>query len=169
MKKLLLCLTGFALLLAGCASNPSKAKYAVEKNAPKFANSRSYVESPDAVRIAARAALDTLNHESDPPVNGTIKDGDVMRSGWVYGVSKNRYVEFKANGRPGRKELRVRRRYGYGITPSLSGTDVAFQVEEETMQVDLKTGEERGWKSEPTDPAVYDMLARRLTDELRQQ
>jgi opacity protein-like surface antigen len=168
MKQFLLvmgCLTAFA----SCASNPHHAKYAVEKNAPKFANTRSYVEEPSVVRSAARAALDELNHESDPPATGSIKDGDVLRTGWVYGVSKNRYVEFKANGKPARKELRVRRKYGYGITPSLAGTDVSLQAEEETMQVDLKTGEEKGWKSVETDPAVYDLLARRLTDQLRQR
>jgi hypothetical protein len=164
-RLLLLC----AFLLASCASNPHHAKYGVEKNAPKFANTRSYVEEPAVVRTAARAALDSLNHESDPPTTGSIKDGDVMRTGWVYGVSKNRFVEYKVAGKPGRKELRYRRKYGYGITPSLAGTDVSLQVEEESMQVDLRTGEEKGWKSVEADPAAYDMLARRLTDQLRQR
>ncbi|RZA05236.1 MAG: hypothetical protein EOP11_13275, partial [Proteobacteria bacterium] len=129
MKHLTLLLLSF--LMAACSSNPHRAKYAEEKNAPKFSNARSYVEAPPVVRIAARAVLDQLNRESEPAVTGSIKGEDVLRTGWVYGVSKNRYLEFKANGKPMRKELRLRRKYGYGITPSLAGTDVSFQVEEE--------------------------------------
>ncbi|RYZ97719.1 MAG: hypothetical protein EOP11_21660 [Proteobacteria bacterium] len=162
-------LLSLSFLLAACSSNSHQAKYAEEKNAPKFSNARSYVEAPPVVRIAARAVLDELNRASEPAVTGSIKGEDVLRTGWVYGVAKNRYLEFKANGKPMRKELRVRRKYGYGITPSLAGTDVNFQVEEENIRLDLKTGEELGWAGVQTDPAVYDMMAQRLTEELRQR
>jgi hypothetical protein len=76
-------------------------------------------------------------------------------------------VEYKFNNKPARKPLRVRRKYSYSITPSLSGTQVQLLVEEEIMKVDLKTGAERGWSNADTDPAVFDMLNQRLQEKLR--
>lgn len=164
MKKLLLLLA----LLPACASNPNNAHYREEKNAPKFGNSRSYVESPEDVFTAARAALDELSRESNPPTAGTLKEtNESVSTGWVYGTAKDKYVEYKFNNKPARKPLRVRRKYSYSITPSLSGTQVQLLVEEEIMKIDLKTGEEKGWSGGETDPAVYDMLGQRLKEKLR--
>ncbi len=157
-----------ALLLVSCASNPNKAQYKEEKNAPKFGNTRSYVEAPEDILIAARAVLDELARESDPPTAGSVKGNDeTVRTGWVYSVAKNKYVEYQFNGIPKRKPLKVRRKYAYTVTPNISGSQVVLTVEEELQKVNFKTGEDEGWNSVETDPQVYDMLTRRLREKLR--
>jgi hypothetical protein len=164
MKKLLLLLA----FLPACASNPHDAHYREEKNAAQFGHSRSYVESPEDVFLAARAALDELSRESEPPTAGSLKEtSESISTGWVYGIAKNKYVEYKLNDKPARKPLRVRRKYSYSITPSLAGTEVQLLVEEEIMKIDLKTGAEKGWSNADTDPAIYDMLNQRLKEKLR--
>jgi hypothetical protein len=157
------------LVTTACASNPYDAHYKQEKNAPKFGNTRSYIEPASGVKLAARAALDELTHESDPPTNGSIKEenDETLSTGWVYGESKNQYVEYKANGLPQRKALKTRRKYSYSITPSLAGTQVVMEVEEEVMKVDLKTGKDKGWSRNNPDPALYDQMNRLLQEKLR--
>lgn len=157
-------------LLVSCASNPQAAEYEREKNAPQFGNNRSFVENPQAVLRAARAALDELQRTSEPAVATSLSGtDDSVRTAWVYGLSKDKYLKYKANGLPQRKPLRVRRRYAITATPNLQGSLVVMDVAEESLALDLKTGEEKGWKNEPTDPAVYDLLTRRLKEKLRQQ
>jgi hypothetical protein len=168
--KILLSLFTAVTLFTACASNSQNARYAQEKNAPKFGNVRSYVEKPDAVMRAARAALDDLSRESDPPVISSIKsDEESVRTGWVYSESKAKYVEYKVDGKPGRKPLRVRRKYSYTVTPSFTGSQVILGAEEEVVQLDMKTGEEKGWKSSATDPAAFEDMARRLQEQIRYQ
>jgi hypothetical protein len=156
------------LLLAACASSPNQARYKEEKNSPKFGNSRSYVETPQDVLLAARAVLDDLTRESDPPASGAVKGrGQNVQTGWVYSISGNRYVEYSVNGTPRRKPLRIRRKYGYTVSPSLAGSQVLLSVEEELMRVDLRSGEETGWSSVKADSQAYDMLSRRLGEKIR--
>lgn len=165
MKKLIL---GLFLMTAACASNPYNAKYKEEQNAPKFGNSRSFVEAPEDVLLAARAALDELSQQSDPPATGSLKSSsESVETGWVYSTAKNRYVEYTIAKVPKRKPLRIRRKYSYAVTPSLAGSQVLLNVEEEVMKIDLKTGEEKGWSSEETDPEAYDLLTKRLKEKLR--
>ena len=165
MKKL------FVLLLASfsfaCASNPHNAEYKEETNAPKFGNSRSYVEPPHTVLLAARAVLDQLIRDSDPPTSGSVKGKDeTLETGWVYSVSKNRYVEFQMNGKPARKPLRIRRSYSYTVTPSLAGSQVVFGAREEVLKIDFSTGKEQGWSSVETDPKAYDYMSLLLKEKL---
>jgi hypothetical protein len=156
------------LLLSACASNPHDAHYREETNAPKFGNTRSFVENPEDVFLAARAALDELSRESNPPTAGTLKESsEIISTGWVYGTAKDKYVEYKMNGKPARKPLRVRRKYSYSITPSLAGTQVQLLVEEEIMKIDLKSGQEKGWSGTDPDPASFQMLGQRLQEKLR--
>jgi hypothetical protein len=160
----------FFLLIASCASNPNNASYKEEKNVANFENAKSFNESPETILLAAMAVLDELQQQSDPPVGKTLKsDSESIQTGWVYSSSKNKYVEFTMNGKPKRKPLKVRRKYGYTAIPSLAGSQVVFQVEEEVMKVDFKTGEDSGWSSEDTDKAVYDFLHKKLVEKLRIQ
>jgi len=156
--------------LAACASDPNKGKYGTEKNIPKFGDSRSYVESPEDVMLAARAVLDELSRESDPPASGSIRsDEDSVQTGWVYSTSKDKFVEFKFNNTPRRKPLRIRRKYVFTVTPSLSGSQVQMNIEEEVLKIDLKTGEEKGWSGAEADRQAFDMLTRRLGERIRRQ
>ncbi len=158
----------FALVLVSCSSSPGT--YREEKNKPQFSASRSYVEPPKEVLRAAQGVLENFTRESDPPAARAIKgDDDSVRTGWVYLVSKDKYVEFQSNGRALRKPLALRRKYEYTVTPSLTGTDVTFSVDEEIQEIDLTTGEARGWKSVSADPAAYDLMARRLREAIRAQ
>lgn len=165
MRKLILTL---CVLLSSCASSADKAKYREEKNAPKFGNSRSYVEAPEDILLAARAVLDELSRESNPPATSSVKmTDDSAQTGWVYSISKDKYVEFQFNGTPRRKPLRIRRKYTYTVNPSLAGSQVLMTVDEDLMKIDLKTGEEKGWSSVEADPQAFDLLARRLSEKLR--
>lgn len=164
MKKILL----LSLALAACASSPDQGKYREEKNAPKFGNTRSYVETPEEIMLSATAVLDELSRESEPAASGALKTtSESVQTGWVYSVSKDKYVEFKFNGTPRRKPLRIRRKYAYTVTPSLSGSQVQMNVEEEVMQIDLKTGVEKGWSGVETDPQAFEMMSRRLAEKNR--
>jgi hypothetical protein len=168
MKILFSCL-GIALLLPACSSGP-KAKYKQEENTPKFATERSFTESPDTVLRAARAVLDELMHESEPPATGALKGGDEsVRTGWVYGIAKDKWVAYDFNGTPRRKRLAVRRKYSYTAVPHLAGTQVTYGIEEELQQIDLKSGEPTGWKNVEPAQAAYDMLAKRLRQKITEQ
>lgn len=154
-------------LLSACSSGP---KYKEEENTPKFATGRSFTESPDTVLRAARAVLDELSRESVPPATGSLKGNDEsVRTGWVYSLAKDKYVEFSFNGSPRRKQLTVRRKYTYTAVPNLAGSQVTFGVEEEIQEVDLKSGEPTSWKSVEPAQAAYDLMAKRLRQKIQEQ
>lgn len=162
-------LVAIALLLSACSSGP-KAKYKEEENTAKFATERSFTETPDTVLRAARAVLDELMHESDPPATGALKGNEEsVRTGWVYGLSKDKWVAYDFNGTPRRKQLAVRRKYTYTVVPGLAGTKVNYGIEEELQQVDLKSGEPTGWKSVEPAQGAYDMMAKRLRQKIAEQ
>ncbi len=159
------------LFLAACASNPHDASYKEEKNVANFENNRSFAEKPEEILRAARAVLDEWQQESDPPVNtkNLRSDDESVQTGWVYSTAKSKYVEFKMNGKPKRRPLKVRRKYGYSATPSLAGSQVVFLVEEEVQTIDFETGKEKGWSSEEPEKAIYDLMHKRLVEKLRLQ
>ena len=165
MKKTLL----FCFLLASCAStNQPKGTYKTEENAPKFSNTRTFKDAPKDVMAAAKATLEDLTRESDPPATKKLAiSSDSVETGWVYGKAKDKYVEYSFNGVPARKILAVRRKIGYTVQPSLAGSQVTISIDEELEQVDLKTGESEGWKSVEPDAASYDALTRKLREKLR--
>lgn len=158
-------------LFASCASNPHEASYKEEKNVANFENARSFAEKPEEILRAARAVLDEWQQESDPPVNtkNLRSDDESVQTGWVYSTAKSKYVEFKMNGKPKRRPLKVRRKYGYTATPSLAGSQVVFMVEEEVQKIDFETGKEKGWSSEEPEKSVYDLMHKKLVEKLRLQ
>lgn len=159
-----------AASLASCASKAPKPKYMDEKNEAKFANSRTLAEPPEKVLRAARSVLDELTKGSDPQAPDPVKnEDDSIFTGWVYGQAKDKYVQYDYNGTPRRKQLSLRRIYGFTVNPTLAGSSVAMNVEEEIQEIDLKSGEPKGWKRVNTDPAAYDLLLRRLREEIRSQ
>jgi hypothetical protein len=159
-----------AFSLPGCAGKAPKPKFVDEKNEAKFAKARSFETSPEKTRIAALAVLDQLTRASEPQASEPVKEEDnSLFTGWVYGVAKDKYVQYDFNGTPRRKPLSVRRIYGYKVEPSLSGSQVTMTVEEEIQEVDLKTGAPKDWKRMEADPAAYDLLLRRLREQIRAQ
>ncbi|HEY8280523.1 MAG TPA: hypothetical protein VIH99_12915 [Bdellovibrionota bacterium] len=158
-------------LFTACASQTPKPKYVEEKNQAKYSSSRALAENPDKVLRAARAVLDNLTHESNPPSGESVKgdDDSTVYTGWVYSTSKDKYVQYDFNGSPRRKPLALRRIYGFTVTPGLSGSQVTMNVEEEVQEIDLKSGSAKGWKRVETETAAYDMLLRRLTEKVRQE
>jgi len=169
MKHLLF--AAITLSLAACASKTPSPKYVEEKNQAKFSASHELTQKPEDVELAARAVLDKLTHESTPQASGAVHTEDhALFSGWVYlPASRDKYVQYDYNGTVRRKELAARRVYGFTISPSLAGTNVAMSVEEEIQDIDLKTGESNGWKSVKPESAAYDMLLRKLKEALRAQ
>lgn len=162
----------FVLVLAmsACASKTPKPQYKEEKNQAKYADNRSLKEKPDAVLNAARAVLDELTQQSDPPASDAVKsEGNTIYTGWVYGTAKDKYVQYDYNGSPQRKALSVRRIYGTTVAANLAGSLVSLSIEEEIQDVDLKSGEPKGWKRVRTDPAALDMLMKRIRERIRAQ
>lgn len=166
MKHLALALC--LLFVAACASKTPKPKYMEEKNQAKFAQSHSFNHPPEKVLRAARAVLDKLAKESNPPISEPIENEEnAVFTKWVYGTaSRDKYVRYDYNGSPRRKDLAVRRIYGYTIEPSLAGSQVKLSVEEEIQMVDLKTGEPEDWKRVDPEKAAYDMLLRKLKEQI---
>ncbi len=168
MKPMILALT--AISLAACASKAPKPKYMDEKNEAKFSRNRTLAEPPEKVLRGARAVLDELTKESNPQASDVVKaENNSVFTGWVYGLAKDKYVQFDYNGTPRRKQLSVRRIYGFSVSPTLAGSEVKMNVEEELQEIDLKTGENQGWKRVDTDPAAYDLLLRRLREKVRSE
>ena len=157
------------LFFAACAGKSLKPKYVEEENQADYASTKEMSAKPEAVRLAARAALDELSHASSPKqASDAVKaDEDAIFTGWVYSpASRDKYVQYEANGALQRKPLEVRRIYGYEITPSLAGSHVAMSVEEEVQELDLKTGEPKGWKRVDPEKAAYDLLFQKLKEHL---
>ena len=166
MKHLTLFLS--VVLLSSCASKAPKPKYMDEKNEAKFAKERTLAEPPEKVLRAARSVLDELTRNSNPQAPDPVKTEDsTVFTGWVYGMAKDKYVQYDFNGTPRRKLLALRRIYGFTISPTLAGSQVDMNVEEEIQEIDLKSGEPKGWKRVETDPAAFDLLLRRLREQVR--
>jgi hypothetical protein len=169
-----LALSWFAVLLlltafSACSHGPPKPKYVEEKNQAKFATTHAFTEPPEKVLRAGRAVLDRLTHESTPQASDAVRsDDNSVFTGWVYGTaSRDKYVQYDDNGAPRRKDLAVRRIYGYTVTPSLSGSRVELSVEEEIQRVDLETGKPKDWKRVEPEQAAYDMLLHKLQEAIR--
>lgn len=157
-----------AIAFLSCSSTP-KGTYK-EQATPKFASSRELSEKPEVALRAAKAVLEELTRASDPPAAKKVHDeGDTLRTGWVYGTSRDKYVEYKHNGAPRRKTLAVRRQYAYTVTPSLGGSQVTVSIDEEIEDVDLNTGENKGWSNAAPDQAAYDQLIRKLRERILAQ
>ena len=169
MRALLAAAVSVSLLtLLACASKPPKPKYVDEKNEAKYAQARTIAEAPEKVMRAARAVLDQLTRDSNPAASDKVQNDDnTIYTGWVYGMARDKYVQYDFNGTPRRKQLQVRRIYGYTVEKTLAGSQVKMNVEEELQQINLKNGEHEGWKRVEPDPAAYDMLLRRLREEIR--
>lgn len=167
MKNLILFVLTIAL--SACStSSTQKGKYGEEKNAAKYTSTYDFVESPEKVLRSAKTVLENWTRESDPPTSRAIKEDDTsMETGWIYGQSKDKFVEYKHNNIPRRKTLAVRRKYKYTAVPSLSGSQISLSVEEELEQVDLKSGERTGWKSVDPDPKTYDRMLQKLRTQVR--
>jgi hypothetical protein len=158
-----------SLSLLACSSGP-KAKYKEEENTPKFATGRAFTETPDTILRAARAVLDEMMRDSEPKATGSLKGNDEsVRTGWVYSLSKDKYVEFPFNGTKKRKILQVRRKYTYTAVPGLAGSQVTYGIEEEIQKVDLKTGEPDGWSSVEPAQYAYDEMQKRLRQRIQEQ
>lgn len=153
------------LFLAACSS--TKGTYQ-EQAGPKFSNTKEFSQKPEVVLRAAKIVLEELTYASKPPASKKVhEDGDTLRTGWVYGTSRDKYVSYLHNGAPQRKNLAVRRQYGYTVTPSLGGSQVVVSIEEEIEEVDLDSGEHEGWQNATPDPAAYDLLIRKLREKIR--
>lgn len=158
---------GLICITATSCAGKKTAQYKEDKS-PQFANSRQFDESPEVVKRAAKAVLEDLSHESDPPAaNAVREEGDRVNTGWVYGKSKDKYVEYNFNGAPRRKTLSVRRKYEYNINSSLAGTQVTVAIQEEIESVDLKTGNPTGWKNVAPDQKMVDHLIKLIREKIR--
>ena len=164
--KTFLIISLIAFTAISCSSKKT-AQYKEDKS-PQFANSRQFDESPETVKRAAKAVLEELASESNPPAaNAVREDGDSVNTGWVYGKSKDKFVEYNFNGAPRRKILSVRRKYDYNVSSSLAGTQVTVSIQEEIETVDLKTGNPTGWKNVAPDQKMVDHLVKLMREKIR--
>lgn len=157
----------FVFFFTACASNQAKIK---SDPIPHFSNSRSFEVEPSTVKAAAQKTLEELIASSNPATDSSVKvDQEKISTGWVYGESKDKYASYNFNGVPKRKMLQVRRKYMYSVSPSIGGSTVVVGAEEEVENIDLKTGEHKGWNAAETSPLVFDSLITKLKEKLRSQ
>lgn len=67
-----------------------------------------------------------------------------LKTDWIYGKSRDKYVEYKANGFPRKQYLNHRVRYEIKAKRVRGGTDVAVIVEEELEELD-DNGQPKGY------------------------
>jgi len=159
-----------SLLLLNACAQKNIAKEKVEKNQPKFSSSHSFENSIKEVKSAAEKVLQNYLENNQNPMSDAAKIEKEMNKisvGWVYSEAKDKYIEYKMNGFPKRKTLKVRRKYSFSLNPSLAGTDVEIIIQEELENIDLKTGEFKNWKSVKPDSTQYQKLLLELIDEVR--
>lgn len=170
MKKILFSIA-LCVFLFGCASG-NKAKYKEDPNT-KYASARDFAESPETVKKALKLILesiaaDALTNNKDEKVPEPLmqESDDRLELGWVQGVSKDKYIEYKFNSEPRRAVLKVRRWYSVNVRPALVGSSVEVSVKEELEKRNLKTGMPEGWSSVTAQQATIDSLFRRLREQI---
>jgi hypothetical protein len=157
----------FVLGLMGCASQKD-AKYRQDPR-PKFSDSRDFEQKPELIKPIAESLLKKKIAASDPSLAvNTESDLAALKTDWIYGVSKDKYLVFDFNGSPKRKPIPVRRKYIITLAPSVAGTLASVNITEEIADLDKKTGQEKGWKSVPADRALYQDFFSELELAIRQ-
>ena len=135
-----------------------------------FSTQRDFTVDEPTLRRAAIAVIEDYLRSSEPPVSTSVKTADrTIYSGWVYGTSRDKYVEYKYNGAMQRKKLSVRRRYSFDIAPSLAGSQATATIEEEIEKIDLNTGKPESWEGVSADPKEYDNMLRKLKEKTNSQ
>lgn len=159
------------LLLSTACAHQNTAKNRVEKNTAHFANSKTFENPVSDVEKATFLLLKEKIAASNPATTGADpkveKDPSRISTGWIYEVSKDKYLEYQVNKSPRRKKLSVRRQYSVTILPSVAGSDVTISVQEEIEDIDLKTGASKGWKASSVDTAAYQQFYSDLGDKIR--
>jgi hypothetical protein len=158
MKNLLILSLVSLFIICSCASKKD-AKFRQETT-PKFSNSRDYEQKPVDLRPLVEAILNQRIKASDPAVDTSIKaePGNTIATGWVYGVSKDKYLIYEFNSKPKRVPLHVRRKLAFSLAGSVAGSLVTVSVTEEIEDLDKKTGSLKGWKPVDPDRELYQEL-----------
>lgn len=159
--KNLLSLALIALTIFSACASKKDAKYRVDPT-PKFSNSRDYEQKPVELRPLVEEILTKRIKASDPAVDTSIKaePSNTITTGWVYGISGDKFLLYDFNGKPKRVPLRVRRKLAFSLAGSVAGSLVTVSVTEEVEDLDKKTGSPKGWKSvDPDRELCQDLFA----------
>lgn len=133
--------------LSGCTSGP---KYQTQKYAQLKAE-QTFEREFSKVWMALEKVLENQNViERDPSKieNHQLNDLEKrsLKTDWVYGTSKDKYVEYKVNGFPRRKYLPIRFQYQVTVTSVTGGTHVKVLLNEQIQELD-EHGKPRDYQS----------------------
>jgi hypothetical protein len=130
-----------------CSSSPAvkKVAYAELKSEKTFEH-----EFP-AVWKAIEKTFDKYKVvERDPEEVEALEWKDLrersLETDWIYGQSRDKYIEYKVNGLPKRKNLQTRVKFELEAKRTLGGTHVRVSIEEEIERLKLD-GSSAGWDS----------------------
>ncbi len=133
-------------LLAGCATPAmpvQRQEYAELKDSRTFEH-----EFPTVWKGIERVFAKHKVTERDPAKVTEMElrslSARTLRTDWIVGQSRDKYVEFKVNDSPRRKQLQMRFRYTVEAKRSLGGADVRVRMDEEIERV-RPDGSPAGW------------------------
>ena len=135
-----------AALLTGCATRAmpvQRQEYAELKDSRTFEH-----EFPVVWKGIERVFAKHKVTDRDPAKVNEVElrslAARTLRTDWIIGQSRDKYVEFKVNDSPRRKLLQVRFRYTVEAKRSMGGADVRVRMDEEIERV-RPDGSPAGW------------------------
>lgn len=121
-----------AFLISGCASSPNikQQQYA------KMGDRRTFEYDFPTVWKAIEATFANYKVvDRDPDEVGVIEMKSLrkrtLETGWIYGQSRDKYIEYKLNGFPKKQYLQTRVKYNLVANSVMGGVEVAIVTSEE--------------------------------------
>jgi hypothetical protein len=139
---LIVCLIAFS-----CASSPAvkQVSYAKMKSDKTFEHEFPAVWKGIEKTLEKYKIVDRDPEEVTSTEMISIRERDI-ETDWIYGQSRDKYIEYTVNGFPKKKALQTRLKYEVTAKRSLGGTDVFVRVDEEIERLN-QDGTSDGWEN----------------------
>jgi hypothetical protein len=137
----------FLISFFGCASGPEvkQQKYAVLSSQRTFEH-----EFPVVWKGIETALKNNSIAKRDPdevtPVELSKLSERTLETNWIYGQSRDKYIEYKVNETPRKKYLKTRFKYLISAHKNIGGTDVKVDLDEEIEELN-GDGTSKGYSS----------------------
>lgn len=140
-------------LVSGCSSGP---EVKTQAYAP-LKNERTFESEFPIVWHGIESALKNAKIvDRDPEEVDAVELRQLSRrsleTDWIYTQSRDKYVEYKVNGTPRRKQLQMRVKYAIVAKRVIGGTDVSIRATEEIERL-KEDGSADGYEEMEPDPS----------------